>query len=323
MSTRRELKSVAHALAGSFTSRDNDLDGYWGLGVLCAAAREVAIDLAARRMEPPLECGPVLIDRYTRFLEDQYRLRHIRPGWVKRVRLAVRFGVPIAISERPYGVRGEGVEVVAAITDDLGRTYTARHASFCEPHDPARERRSARAPGLPRALHFRPLAPPDLPLLRKWLLRPHVAEWWDRDWTLRQLREHYLDHAGEPRATRAWIAIYGPERIGFIQRYGVMGSGEGWWEDEADPGAVGIDLFLADGHCLGQGLGSAMIRAFVAMLFEDEAVTVVQTDPSPENRRAIAAYRKAGFREAGLVRTPDGPAMLMRCNRRSLASAST
>ena len=37
MSTRRELKSVAHALAGSFISRYNDLEGYWGLGVLCAA----------------------------------------------------------------------------------------------------------------------------------------------------------------------------------------------------------------------------------------------------------------------------------------------
>lgn len=323
MSTRRELKSVAHALAGSFISRYNDLDGYWGLGVLCAASREVGIDFAARRMDPPLDCGPALIGRYSGFLEDQYRLRGIRPGWVQGVRLAVRFGVPIAASERPFGARGEGVEVAVAITDDLGRTYTARHASCCEPHDPARERRSARAPGPPPAFHFRPLAMPDLPLLRKWLLRPHVAEWWDRDWTLRQLREHYLDHAGEPRATRAWIATHGPEPIGFIQRYGVMDSGEGWWEDETDPGAVGIDLFLADGHRLGQGLGSAMIRAFVAMLFEDEAVTVVQTDPSPENRRAIAAYRKAGFREAGLVRTPDGPAMLMRCDRRSLASAST
>lgn len=171
-----------------------------------------------------------------------------------------------------------------------------------------------------RPFHFRPLAPPDLQLLQEWLLRPHVAEWWDRDWTIEALREHYLDRAEEPRATRAWIACHGPEPIGFIQRYWVMGSGEGWWEDETDPGAVGIDLFLADGHRLGQGLGSAMIRAFLATLVEDGSVTVVQADPSPGNARAIAAYRKAGFREAGLVATPDGPALLLRCDRASFAA---
>ncbi|MBK8323489.1 MAG: GNAT family N-acetyltransferase [Betaproteobacteria bacterium] len=271
-------------------------------------------------MEPPLACGPVLIDRYARLLEDQYRLRGVNPGWVKRVQLAVRFGVPIATSERPYGVRGEGVEVIVEIEDDLGRTRIARETSCCAPHDPAREARSARFPDSPPAFRFRPLGEPHLRLLRKWLLRPHVAAWWDRDWTVAKLREHYLERVDEPRATRAWIAEHGPEFVGFIQRYWVMGSGEGWWEDETDPGAVGIDLFLADGHRLGQGLGSAMIRAFLEMLFEDGSVTVVQTDPAPGNARAIAAYRKAGFREGGVVATPDGPALLLRCDRASFTA---
>ena len=168
---------------------------------------------------------------------------------------------------------------------------------------------------------FRPLAPQDLQRLQEWLLRPHVAPWWDRDWTIEALREHYLDRADEPHAVRAWIAAHGAEPIGFIQHYRVMGSGDGWWADETDPGAVGIDLFLADGHRLGQGLGSAMIRAFLAMLFESDSVTGVQTDPAPGNARAIAAYRRAGFREVGIVKTPDGPAMLMRCDRASFAAA--
>jgi RimJ/RimL family protein N-acetyltransferase len=94
-----------------------------------------------------------------------------------------------------------------------------------------------------------------------------------------------------------------------------MGSGEGWWEDETDPGARGIDQFLADGERLGQGLGRAMVRAFVAELFRDPAVTVVQTDPSPDNPRAIRCYAAAGFEAVGEVLTPDGPAWLMRCRR--------
>jgi RimJ/RimL family protein N-acetyltransferase len=104
--------------------------------------------------------------------------------------------------------------------------------------------------------------------------------------------------------------------VGFVQSYVVLGSGDGWWEDETDPGARGIDQFLAHESQLNQGLGRAMVRAFVARLFADAAVTVVQTDPSPDNTRAIRCYAAAGFEPVGEVTTPDGPALLMRCRRR-------
>jgi RimJ/RimL family protein N-acetyltransferase len=90
-----------------------------------------------------------------------------------------------------------------------------------------------------------------------------------------------------------------------------MGSGAGWWEQETDPGARGIDQFLANPEQLGQGLGTAMISAFVNQLFQDPTVTKVQTDPSPKNERAIRCYRRVGFVEAGEVITPDGLALLM------------
>ena len=35
------------------------------------------------------------------------------------------------------------------------------------------------------------------------------------------------------------------------------------------------------------------------------------TDPDPANTRAVRAYEKAGFEKAGMVDTPDGPALLM------------
>ena len=79
----------------------------------------------------------------------------------------------------------------------------------------------------------------------------------------------------------------------------------------------GIDQFLADPDALGQGLGTAMIRAFLSELFRDPGVTRVQTDPDPANARAIRSYEKAGFRAARLVTTPDGPALLMYVERRA------
>ena len=58
-----------------------------------------------------------------------------------------------------------------------------------------------------------------------------------------------------------------------------------------------------------------MVRAFVTMLFRDPSVTIVQTDPSPENERAIRSYARAGFKPRGLVDTPDGKALQMDCER--------
>jgi RimJ/RimL family protein N-acetyltransferase len=90
---------------------------------------------------------------------------------------------------------------------------------------------------------------------------------------------------------------------------------DGWWVDVHDPGVHGIDQFLADPARLGQGLGTQMVRALVAQLFADRGVTRIQVDPSPANGRAIRCYEKAGFRRAGEIVTPDGPALLMHCDR--------
>ena len=62
-----------------------------------------------------------------------------------------------------------------------------------------------------------------------------------------------------------------------------------------------------------------MVRAFVAHLFADPAVTRIQTDPSPLNARAIRCYEKAGFRRVGEVDTPDGQELLMICERAVVA----
>jgi RimJ/RimL family protein N-acetyltransferase len=169
--------------------------------------------------------------------------------------------------------------------------------------------------------HFAPLREDDLAMLRSWLQRPHAAHWWGPTPSIAELREDYVTPAGEPNATRAHIAHLGGEPVGFIQSYVVMGSGGGWWEGETDPGARGIDQFLAEEARLGQGLGRRMIRAFLAKLFDDPAVTVVQTDPQPSNERAIRCYTAAGFRAVGQVDTPDGPALLMRCTRQTLAES--
>ena len=158
---------------------------------------------------------------------------------------------------------------------------------------------------------FRPLTHHDLPTVHQWLQRPHVAEWWRDPPTLVELERDYLPRGTNESSTRAYIAVLAGEPIGYIQSYVALGSGDGWWEQETDPGTRGIDQFLANADQLGRGLGSTMVNAFVLQLFEDSAVTKVQTDPSPFNERAIRSYRRAGFVVHSEIITPDGPALLM------------
>jgi len=152
-------------------------------------------------------------------------------------------------------------------------------------------------------------------MLHEWLMRPHVAEWWSPTPSLIEVEQEFEPLISEESTTRAYLVLGDGEPIGYIQSYIAKDSGEGWWPDEQDPGVRGIDQFLAHADQIGRGVGSAMVRAFVQRLFGDPAVTRIQTDPSPQNRRAIRCYEKAGFRPLGEIDTPDGRALLMVCDR--------
>jgi hypothetical protein len=66
-----------------------------------------------------------------------------------------------------------------------------------------------------------------------------------------------------------YVAMQSSEPIGFAQSYTALGCGDGWWEDETDPGVRGIDQSLANPMQLSQGLGTKLVRALVERLFED------------------------------------------------------
>ena len=167
---------------------------------------------------------------------------------------------------------------------------------------------------------LRPMTKRDLPMLHDWLNRQHIVRWWGGEEarpTLDEVQRDYLPSTLASAGVTPYIAMLGSEPIGYAQSYIALGSGDGWWEEETDPGVRGIDQSLANPDQLGQGLGTWLVKALVDLLFSDPRVTKIQTDPAPDNGRAIRCYEKAGFQRVKTVVTPDGPAVYMLMTRQA------
>ena len=151
---------------------------------------------------------------------------------------------------------------------------------------------------------FHPISALDLPLIRRWLALPRVREWWGDPSEQYALVSGDLD---EP-AMDQFIVSAGSNDFGYLQCYDLTAWNSGFG---AHPrGTRGIDQFIGEPDMIGCGHGSAFIRAFVDERLRNGAPRIV-TDPDPVNTRAVRAYEKAGFEKAGMVETPDGPALLM------------
>jgi RimJ/RimL family protein N-acetyltransferase len=159
---------------------------------------------------------------------------------------------------------------------------------------------------------FRPVEAADLPMLRDWIARPHWQDWWgDPDEEVGAIRAMV---EGRDRTRPFLIEIEG-EVAGYIQSWIVRDQAPGWasshpWLAELPPEAVGVDLSLADGARLGQGLGSAALAAFVARL-RGEGHEVIVIDPDRANLRAVRAYARAGFRPVPSLEGRTGEVLIM------------
>jgi aminoglycoside 6'-N-acetyltransferase len=151
---------------------------------------------------------------------------------------------------------------------------------------------------------FRPMTSADLPAIRRWLAEPHVVQW--RGDAAEQFDLVSVD-LDEPAMDQFIVSAAGSD-FAYLQCYALTEWNTGFGEHP--DGTRGIDLFIGEPDMIERGHGSALIRAFVDERLRRGAPRIV-TDPDPANARAVRAYHKAGFEKAGMVDTPDGPALLM------------
>ena len=152
---------------------------------------------------------------------------------------------------------------------------------------------------------FRPMQAADLPLIRRWLMAPHVAQWWGDPDAQFALVSGDLDHPSMDQ----FIVGSGDRPFAYLQCYDPWAWPDNGFGRQPD-GARGIDQFIGEQDMIDRGHGSALIRAFTDGLLR-AGTPCVLTDPDPANARAVRSYEKAGFRKIRPVETPDGSALLM------------
>jgi aminoglycoside 6'-N-acetyltransferase len=176
---------------------------------------------------------------------------------------------------------------------------------------------------------FRDLTEADLPLMHRWLATDHVAEWYPIDDVqkppLDLVRTHYLPMIRHRQSTYGYVIMFGDAPIGFIQTYLVRDHPAYAQAVQVDEGTAGVDLFVGDEAAVHRGLGPRVLTCFLReVVFERMGASSCIIGPQPENRSAIRAYEKAGFRYLKTVRTPsspgDGAEYLMRIEEQEMRS---
>jgi aminoglycoside 6'-N-acetyltransferase len=132
----------------------------------------------------------------------------------------------------------------------------------------------------------------DLPLLRRWQARDHVRAWWEEG------DPFVAADLSDPQVA-FWIVSHGGRSFAFVQDYALPFGGSHPL-DCLPPGSRGIDLYIGNPAMTGRGHGTALLRQHVDRLLAGGA-PAIGIDPHPDNARAIATYRRIGFRQIGPV----------------------
>lgn len=153
---------------------------------------------------------------------------------------------------------------------------------------------------------FRPLTRDDYPLIRVWLAEPHIAGWWgDADTEIALIEEDIDDGPTDMR-----LVLIDGKPFAYVQDYPAH-----HWDmphyAEFPKDTRAMDTFLGDAAYLGFGHAARYLRQRAQELIAVGYPSVV-IDPSPENERAVRAYRGAGFVGDKVMPCEDGdPVVVM------------
>lgn len=161
-------------------------------------------------------------------------------------------------------------------------------------------------------IDFVPVSEKHLDIYFKWVEKPHVKETWflegyaSPDYIHEVIKGNGYDFG--------FIATVDHRPVGYVvysdlYSYAKLDAAPKGVFTKEPRGSYSFDLFIGEEDCLGRGIGTRIVESFCDKLFDLPSVRRIVIDPSTDNLRAIACYRKVGFKDIGTAH--DGVTSVM------------
>lgn len=160
---------------------------------------------------------------------------------------------------------------------------------------------------------FRPVGRVDFPLIASWLAEPHVARWWNQEFTIDAIERDFGPRIDGTEPGEDYLILVDKRPVGLIQHYQFADYPE-YVEELATvmavpDHAVSIDYLIGDPTLTGHGLGTAMLSRFVDHLWQTnpEAACII-VPVNTANEASWKALLAAGFQVVARGEMePDNP----------------
>lgn len=157
---------------------------------------------------------------------------------------------------------------------------------------------------------FRKLNINDIKTMHKWLNKEFVHKWFynDIDLTYDEVSQKYIPYINGVKPIHAFIIVFNNHDIGYIQTYKLDDYPDYAKAVDVNFDAAGMDLFIGEKEYLYKGYGEHIMKLFLAQyVFLLNKVSYCVIGPEPNNKSAIRAYEKTGFKYLKTIQLEDEP----------------
>ena len=148
MALRKRMNHVAAGLLGSFNGRDNDLDGFWAIGMLYEELRSapyrVELDLLTPTATPVGSSAVLIAGRYADFLRHALVKKNLQAQDLLEATVTLQFKADSPGRYFPPHLIGDPYTCTVTLRSANDEAIYTAHGK-CMPHDPRLFSRSARA----------------------------------------------------------------------------------------------------------------------------------------------------------------------------------
>ena len=155
---------------------------------------------------------------------------------------------------------------------------------------------------------FKSLTQNDLPMLFEWFKQPYIEELWKEPKNFEIFKSKYMKHITS-QDIAPFIAYIKDTPVAYIKYHHTNEDDRAIVHDFAIPEkSIGFDLFIGNPEHLNKGYGTTLLKEFIAFVKANEPdCQAIIIDPATDNDRAIACYKKVGFKTIGEYISPYGP----------------